>query len=310
MNAYFDSKNVMVLTEDGFTKVEDLRSNSKIVYFKDKELKTTNKYKLEKKILPTREYICGGIHLLGNVTEYDKITRDLKLPKVESVEQELINFNIDGFNSTVEVSTYLTYLFLFSCFFNIDGDFVSYNKYKNADTVNFTVLNVYIKLHNLLTRNKDITDGFSLGDIGSKIKLNVSGLPVKYPDFMKVILNLFRFRLDFLRQLTLFEALRDFRGFRYLNCTSYNVALIMAFIFATYGSDVRVELRKYPNKSSGKKYKVYLISLPKKIPSYSTTEILTTLETELLGISLPESGNIVLALPKGKDTSILFFPSL
>ena len=310
MNAYFDSKNVMVLTEDGFTKVEDLRSNSKIVYFKDKELKTTNKYKVEKKILSTREYVCGGIHLLGNVTEYGKITRDLKLPKVESVEQELINFNIDGFNSTVEVSTYLTYLFLFSCFFNIDGDFVSYNKYKNADTVNFTVLNVYIKLHNLLTRNKDITDGFSLGDIGSRIKLNVSGLPVKYPDFMKVILNLFRFRLDFLRQLTLFEALRDFRGFRYLNCTSYNVALIMAFIFATYGSDVRVELRKYPNKSSGKKYKVYLISLPKKIPSYSTTEILTTLETELLGISLPESGNIVLALPKGKDTSILFFPSL
>lgn len=310
MNAYFDSKNVMVLTEDGFTKIEDLRSNSKIVYFKDKELKTTNKYKVEKKVLPTKEYVCGGIHLLGNVTEYGKITRDLKLPKVESVEQELINFNLDGFNSTVEVSTYLTYLFLFSCFFNIDGDFVSYNKYKNADTVNFTVLNVYIKLHNLLTRNKDITDGFSLGDIGSKIKLNVSGLPVKYPDFMKVILNLFRFRLDFLRQLTLFEALRDFRGFRYLNCTSYNVALIMAFIFATYGSDVKVELRKYPNKISGKKYKVYLISLPKKIPSYSTTEIITTLETELLGISLPESGNIVLALPKGKDTSILFFPSL
>ena len=310
MNAYFDSKNVMVLTEDGFTKIEDLRSNSKIVYFKDKELKTTNKYRVEKKILPVKEYICGGIHLLGNVTEYSKITRDLKLPKVESVEQELINFNLDGFNSTVEVSTYLTYLFLFSCFFNIDGDFVSYNKYKNADTVNFTVLNIYIKLYNLLTRNKDIVDGFGLGDIGSKIKLNVSGLPVKYPDFMKVILNLFRFRLDLLRQLTVFGALRDFRGFRYLNCTSYNVALIMAFVFATYGSDVKVELRKYPNKSSGKKYKVYLISLPKKIPSYSTTETPTTLETELLGISLPESGNIVLSLPKGKDTSILFFPSL
>ena len=72
MNAYFESKNVMVLTEDGFTKIEDLRSNSKIVYFKDKKLKTTNKYKVEKKTLPVNEYICGGIHLLGNVTEFNK----------------------------------------------------------------------------------------------------------------------------------------------------------------------------------------------------------------------------------------------